>query len=98
MDKQKVMTAQPEADVWSKHDDTPTAPNAVRIRIAGLRVIDAYEGIFEIPDVAVREIDWQAVARGLGREFLPDALASQIDNACFRYDVAEILSDRIERR
>lgn len=82
--------------VW--HDNTPIPSGVVRIRIGGLMPVG--DDIFELAGVQVREIDWPAVAKALGRGDapLPDALANEIDGACFRYDVAEILADRIERR
>ena len=83
-------------DAFEALDGRPVPEGAVRVRIEGLRQIN--EDIFELAGVAVREINWELVAEGLGRKFLPDALADQIDQACFAYDVAEILADRIQRR
>ena len=85
-----------QGDAFEALDGRPVSGGAVRVRIGGLRQID--EDIFELAGVAVREINWELVAEGLGRKFLPYALADQIDQACFACDVAEILADRIQRR
>ena len=83
-------------DAFEAVDDFPIPAGHVRLHIEGLRQVG--EGVFDLAGVKVREINWEMVAKALEREFLPDALAAQIDNACFRYDVAGILSERIERR
>lgn len=83
-------------DAFEAVDGFPVPPGSVRLHIGGLRQVG--EGIFDLAGVKVREIDWELVAKAMGREFLPDALAREIDDACFRYDVAEILSERIARR
>lgn len=75
-------------------DDTPTLGN-VRLRIEGLRQVG--DDTFELSGVQVREIDWRAVQGALGRDDMPDALAARIDQACFQYDIAELLASRIKR-
>lgn len=83
-------------DAFNAVDSFPVPENAVRLRIGGLRQVG--EDIFDLHGVKVREIDWEMMAKAMGREFLPDALAAQIDKAAFSYDVAELLAERIERR
>ena len=75
---------------------TSTEPTRVsaQLRIPGLRQMA--DGTFVLEDVLVREIDWELVAKGLGRKFVPDALAAEIDKACFRYSVAEVIAERAE--
>lgn len=77
-------------------DSDPAGIEPVRItvhlRIPGLR--QTADGDFVLEGVSVREIDWEQVARGLGRKFVPDALASEIDKACFRYSIAEVIAER----
>jgi len=77
-------------------DDHPIFDNTVRVHIEGMQQVG--EGIFDILGVQVREIDWEMVAKGLGREFVPDALADRIDRACFEYSIAEVISERVTRR
>lgn len=83
-------------DAFAAVDAFPVESGSVRLRIGGLTPVG--EGIFDLHGIKVREIDWDMMAKAMGREFIPDALAAQLDQACFRYDVAEILSERIERR
>lgn len=71
------------------------APGSVRLNIGGLRQVG--DGVFELHGVEVREIDWVMMAQAMGRKVMPDALAREIDAAAFRYDVAEILAERMER-
>lgn len=84
------------ADAVEAIDNHPIFDNSVRVHIEGLQQVG--DGIFDILGVQVREIDWEMVAKGLGREFVPDALADRIDQVCFEYGVAEVLSQRITRR
>ena len=86
----------PKAEAFEAVDNFPVESGAVRLRIEGL--VPVGDGIFDLRGIRVREIDWDMLAMAVGRELIPEALASQIDQVCFRYDVAEILSERIERR
>jgi len=94
--RQQHPSSASEPDVFEGTVHFPVEPGSVRLRIEGL--VQVGPEVFDLRGVKVREISWEALARALGRDHLPDALAAKIDNACFQYDVAEILSERIERR
>lgn len=88
-ERHTAATALPEAE---------SVTHSIRLRIPGLSPdYNGGEGEFILHGVTIREIDWDTVAKGMGREHLPDALIAEIDSAAFRYDVAEIIATRIER-
>ena len=95
MEKRAYKAPAEVGDVFGDYAAEVPQSATVRVRISGLR--EVAPGEFEIDGVRIREIHWGQVAAGLGRKFVPDALANEIDGVCFSYDVAECIAARTSR-
>ena len=80
-------------DSWQAGTNTPD----LLVRIEGLRAEPmAGEFMFSLEGVKAREVDWQAVAKAIGRTYLPDQLADEISAAVWKADMLDILCERIK--
>lgn len=68
--------------------------NELCVSIKGLREVSP--GMFVIDGVTRSRIDIAALAAALNRDYVPDVLADRIGDLVMRYDIAEMLAERIE--
>ena len=87
-----------EAEVQSR-DFAPTRADNVEvvIKIKGLRPVPGDVDMFELQDVAMRRVDWDAVrtAMGLPLGHKGDKLMEKLGAVLWKHDVMEVLKDRI---
>lgn len=79
-------------DPWPDGADSPD----VLVKIEGLRREPmAGESMFSLSGVKAREIDWPLMASALGLKNVPDQLADDIGQLVWKFDLVQILSERI---
>jgi len=82
-----------KAEVYS----APTQTGDIVIKIKGMRQVPGEVDMFELQDVAMRQVDWNAVrtAMGLPQSLKGDKLMDKLGRVLWRYDMLEVLKDRI---
>ena len=86
-----------EVDI-GEYNPRPTQTGNMIVKIKGMRPVPGEVDTFELQNVAMRQVDWDAVrtAMGLPQSVKGDKLLDKLGAVMWRYDIMEELKRRMK--